>query len=422
MLRDFHCRERALLERCNGRSSVCSRLAYGLTLALVACRVPPPEAADAPRHQLSWTPATRSTTLSQRQRVATTIVTPVEATDVEELFIAGQTFLRQGQPRAAAQVFDQIVVHEPLGPFTERALFQGALAHEAAGELGAAAERFEELVRRLPEARRSADAAVRSMRLRLHLEHWDRAGESARAFLERYPAPPAGAHIVAHAARGLGLLAAERLDEAEYVIAKGLRVVERLQLDRAGRIPRDLAQLYFALGESRRHRAHAVRLDNDVASFAARLERRCELLLAAQSAYSDSMRAYDAHWSAIAGYRVGELYERLHAELVTLVPPRAGTERERLLFEGAMRLRYSVLLTKAMSMMEHTLSMAERTGENSEWVRRAEQSRRNLEQAMSQERSALDRLPFTRADLQRALDDLADRSARPAATPSASKR
>src|SRR5262249_36763758 len=153
--------------------------------------------------------------------------------------------------------------------------------------------------------------------------------------------------------RGLELLALERQSEAEYFIAKGMEIVDQLELDRAGRIPRDLAQLYFALGEARRRRAEQARLSPDVKEVAAALERRCQLLLDAQSAYSDSMRAYDAHWSTMAGYRVGELYERLHQELMQIPPPRAGTERERQLFEGAMRLRYSVLLNKAASMLEH---------------------------------------------------------------------
>lgn len=394
---------------------------YGLTLALLACGVAPSSAGSGRTSMAPWLAARKtsarngSTRAHPRatppERVATTIISPTQALDVSELFVDGQTFLRQGDPKAAARTFDLIVQHEPLGPFTERALFQGALAHEASGDLQGAIARFEELARRLPHASRSPEALVRSMRLGLHLEQWDKAGESARVFLERHPEASVGSRLVALAARALGLLAIERNGEAEYFIAKGMELVDQLQLDRAGRIPRDLAQLYFALGEARRRRAEAVTLSKDPSDFSARLEQRCQLLLSAQSAYSDSMRAYDAHWSTMAGYRVGELYERLHAELVAIPAPRAGSERERQLVEGAMRLRYSVLLTKASSMLDHTLAMAERTGEDSEWVRRTEQSHRKLREAMAAEEQALDRLPFTREDLQRALDDLADKAA-----------
>jgi hypothetical protein len=121
----------------------------------------------------------------------------------------------------------------------------------------------------------------------------------------------------------------------------------------------------------------------------------------------------------MAGYRVGELYERLHEELMRIPPPRATTPREQRLFEGAMRLRYSVLLGKAAGMLDHTLAMAVRTGEDSEWVRRTERARAALARASAEEQAALDRLPFTREDLQRALDDLEARArAAPRQSPS----
>jgi hypothetical protein len=121
------------------------------------------------------------------------------------------------------------------------------------------------------------------------------------------------------------------------------------------------------------------------------------------------MRAYDAHWSAMAGYRVGELYRNLHSDLMAVPPPKsAGTVvRKQQLFEGAMRLRYSILLKKALSMMEHTISMAERTGERSDWVAKALASKKAIEQSIRDEDAAIARLPYTKAELQAALDDLA---------------
>jgi len=346
---------------------------------------------------------------SERAGLPTMIVSTTDVVDVEELFLAGQTHLRQGAPANAAAAFDRIVLHDATSTFGMRALFQGALAHEQLGDLAGAAARFEQLERRFPDAWRSVEASVRAMRVHLHLENWEQAGAIGAQFLARHPHGPVLGRIISHAARGLGLLASGSPDEAEHFVAKGLEIVEQLQLDRAGSIPRDLAPLYFALGETRRRRAEEIALGADVREFGARLEQRCQLLLGAQSAYSDTMRAYDAHWSTMAGFRVGELYERLHEELMRVPPPRAGTPREQQLFKGAMRLRYSVLLGKANSMLEHTLAMAVRTGEDSEWVRRTERSRANLTRAMAEEQAAIDRLPFTREDLQRALDELASR-------------
>jgi hypothetical protein len=59
-------------------------------------------------------------------------------------------------------------------------------------------------------------------------------------------------------------------------------------------------------------------------------------------------------------------------------------------------------------MMDHTLSMAERTGEPSTWLPKAIGSRDSIQLAVEKEEAALDRLPYTRAELQAALDALRD--------------
>jgi hypothetical protein len=71
-----------------------------------------------------------------------------------------------------------------------------------------------------------------------------------------------------------------------------------------------------------------------------------------------------------------------------------------------MRLRYAVLLEKAFTMMEHTLAMSKRTGEDSSWVGKAEEAKQKIEQAIRAEQAAIDRLPYTRAQLRAALEDL----------------
>jgi hypothetical protein len=341
------------------------------------------------------------------------IVSPSEVVDVEELFRAGQTALRQGEPAKAAAAFDLIVQHDGSGPLAAPALFQAALAHEQSADLEGAAARFEQIERRFPRTPLAVEAMVRSLRVRLHLEQWLAAGAIGAHFLDRQASGPVLGRILSHAAVALAALERAEDREAEFAVARGLEVVERLGLDRAGQIPRDLAPLYFAQGELRRRKAEATTLEGDLREFAARLERRCELLLSSQGAYSNAMRAYDAHWSTMSGYRVGELYARLHEELMRIPPPRAPSARERQLFEGAMRLRYAVLLSKAKDMLDHTLALAARTGEDSEWVLRTRRAKSALEAAAAEEEAALARLPFTREDLARALDDLARRSDRP---------
>jgi hypothetical protein len=245
-----------------------------------------------------------------------------------------------------------------------------------------------------------------------YLERWDDAGRVADASLARVTELAPVDRIAVYAGKALSLVFSSDPETAEYFVNKGRDVVDSERLDAAGALPRDLAALYFALGELRRIRGEKIHFTPTPSNFAQVLEARCQLLLDAQSAYSDAMRAYDAHWSAMAGYRVGELYENLHRDVMSITPPAsANTPAKAQLFEGAMRLRYSILLEKGLTMLEHTLALAERTGEHSAWTTKAAEAKQTVETAMKDEQAALARLPYSKEQLERALDDLGRRKA-----------
>ena len=342
--------------------------------------------------------------------VPRTVVTPGSAADIDELFAQASERQAAGAAAEAATGFDRVYRLDPDGPRAAEALHQGGLSHEQAGNRESSLQRFEQVASRFPKHALARDALLRAIRLACFLERWRRCGEASELFMTRYPDRDYLESIVAHGGKALWRVSEGDVDGASYNIEKARTLVEEHRLDAAGKIPRDVAQLYFALGEVRRLRAEKIRFNPLPANFPAVLEERCQLLLDSQSAYSDSMRAHDAHWSAMAGYRVGELYQKLHEDLMDVHQPKADTDKKKQLFEGAMRLRYSILLDKALTMMEHTLSMAARTAEKSAWVDKATDATAKLKRAQKAENDAIDPLPYSRADLQAALDDLAKKA------------
>jgi tetratricopeptide (TPR) repeat protein len=263
---------------------------------------------------------------------------------------------------------------------------------------------------------------VRATRLLVFLGRFAPAGLYAERLLKKPEQLGDFDRIAVFSARALSLIERGEDQQASYFIEKGRDIIDAKQLDAAGRVPRDLAQLYYALGEYRRVRAERVVFQPMPPNFGAVLEERCQLLLDAQSAYSDSMRAYDAHWSAMAGFRIAELYQKLHQDLLAVQPPpSADTERKRQLFEGAVRTRYAILLAKAKGMAEHTLAMAERTGEQSPWVDRTHAALKDIDQSIRDEENALAKLPYTKQDFEAYFAQMdqaaAPKSIRPAATP-----
>jgi len=340
--------------------------------------------------------------------VARQVVTPHESISVSELYERGEARARAGEWAAAAADLDRAYRLDSDGPLALGALFRAAEAWDLMKENERALERYEQVARRFPDHELGREALVRAMRLLCYLERWQRAGELADLFLTREREPRPFDAVVAFSSKALALVARGDDSAAMRFVERGRDLIESRGLDMAGKVPRDLAQLYYALAEVRRIRAERIKFTPLPPNFTQRFEERCQLLLDAQSAYSDTMRAYDSHWSAMAGFRVGELYQSLHTDVMQIEPPKAASdERKRQLFEGAMRLRYAVLLSKAKGMMEHTLAMAARTGESSAWVARAEQAKLEIERAQAREQAALDRLPYTRQELQAALDRLA---------------
>jgi len=337
--------------------------------------------------------------------VARTVVTPETATDIPELFERATADGQAKHYERSASAFERAFQLDPDGPLAARALFAAAEMYDLLGAHEQALARYEQVARRFPQSDLDRSARVRALRLLTYLELYARAGELAESTAAKYKDLLSFDQLAVLAARALSRLAAGDDAQAETAISKARDIIERGSLDAAGRVPPELAPVYYALGELRRMRAERIHFVPVPQNFGAALEQRCQLLLDAQSAYSDAMRAYDSHWSAMAGYRVGELYQKLHEEMMQVPPPKAAdTERRRQLFEGAMRLRYSILLDKAKSMLDHTVAMADRTGEQSPWVLKSRQARDAIVRATDEERQALARLPYTKAQLQSALD------------------
>lgn len=375
----------------------------GLTLLITSC---------AGSHSAAVAPSAPTEREAEVDRV---IVTSGDASTAFELLQRGRIEFEAGDARAAARSLELVVTQDANGPWVEEALYVGALAHESSGDYVGAATRFERVAQEFHRGEWARDAHLRAVRLYVYLERWSEAASLAQSFLERYAERAPREEIVVHSTLALHVLNSEGhtqagRDRALTSLTRARSVIDKYQLDGAGNIPRDLAQTYYAKGEHLRLEGESVGFVPMPDNFADHFERRAQLLLDAQSAYSDVMRAYDAHWTAMAGYRVGELYQRLHQDILAIPRPEAlETERRRLIFEAALRTRYKVLLEKGLNMMQHTLAMAERTSETSQWVERARQARDDLRAALRDEEAAIQASPYSREDIERVLAELSKR-------------
>lgn len=338
--------------------------------------------------------------------VPPTVVSPYDNAELAREFEKARALLLDGKYGEAAPAFDRLTRLAPDGPTAAPSFFNAGLAHEALGERSVAIERYRVVVQRFADSELAREAATRLVNDDAYVEKWDDLRKDADELLARKDLTILES-IAGHGAKALALIEQEQLDEAAREVATARDIIEQNRLGEAGRPPLELAEVSFALGEVRRHKSEKILFVPVPPNFADVLEARCTGLLDAQNAYTEAMKSLDAHWSAMAGYRIGQLYQTLHHDVMQIPPPdKAKTLKQKQLFEGAMRLRYRVLLEKGLKMMDGTVRLGERTGEDSTWVHRAADAKRDLERAFEDEKNALAKLPFTEQELQDALDRL----------------
>ena len=314
----------------------------------------------------------------------------------------------------AARGFDRVMRMAGDQELLALATYESGLSHEGLGDRALALKRYNKVIDAHGEQPIARNAMVRASRMLGYLERWSDLETAADRLLSRQDLPLMD-EIEAHGARALALIEQGQVDKARVSIGKAQTIIDREGFGRAGSPPVQLAQVSFAEGELRRVMSEKIKLTPVPANFGAVLEARCQGLLDAQSAYTEAMRSRDAHWSAMSGFRVGQLYQQLHKEAMAIPPPRDITLKQQQLFEAAMRLRYRILLEKGLKMMDGTVRLGERTGESSFWVKRAQLAKKSLEQALADERAALQLLPYSEEEVRAALDKLRGKTPTPVA-------
>ncbi len=334
------------------------------------------------------------------------IVTAEEVTTEAELQARAEGALLSQNWHVAADTYLLLFRADPGGPRAAEYLFNRGLALEGLEDRAGARDVFLDLSNRFPGGPKARSALVRAATLDAYLEDWTALAAIGDALLVRSDLDDVD-HIVALGARGLAHIELGDDKLASKDIHDGLDLADQLHYGERDVLPVAVAQLRFALGELRRVRSERIALEPLPVDFVAKLDERCAGLLDAQAAYGMAVRSVDAHWAAMAGYRVGEMYRALHRDLMGIPsPPSSKTARQKQIFFAFMHVRYRVLLEKGLREMQQTVALGERTSDASSWIQRAREARDAMEQALADEKAQMDKMPFTEGEVKEALVQL----------------
>ena len=354
------------------------------------------------------------------ENLPTQIISQNAAGSAKELYERGEALLAQQKFREAADQFTTLLASndKDAEPYLPQATFDLAVAREGFDARAEARASYEEVVAKFPSSSFAKPALIRVLTIDAYLEDWPALLDAANRTLARADLDDVD-RMTALGARGLAEI--EQGDDAKAGrdVEDGLEIVDRLHYGEGGRLPAPAAQLRFAQGEVRRVRSEKIRFVPEQvpeamavqADFLARMNARCEGLMDAQHAYGDAMRSVDAHWIAMSGFRVGEMYRKLHHDLM-LIPPTllAKSDRQKQLFFAIMHVRYRVLLEKGRDMMDRTISVADAGLDSSDWIARARQLRADIDLALEEEKATIASFPFSEDEVKKAIEILREKA------------
>lgn len=340
------------------------------------------------------------TTDTSTQIISThTAGTPAELRDRADKALMARRYAEAIEPLEALRAA------EPESKQAAEVLRDLGISYEAVGKRDRAKERYKEAWTKFPDSASARTALLAYANLVAYTEDWEELDKTAAILLARRADDVV--RITGLGARGLSRIERTKDDVAAMRdVQDGLDLADQLHYGASGRLPVGAAQLKFALAEVRRTRSEKITFANVVTEeFMGKFEMRCALLLDAQSAYSDAIRSEDPRWAAMSGFRIGEMYQTIHRDLMAIPPVKlAKTKEDKDVFYSIMHVRYRVLLEKAGDMMDRTIALGEKLDENSSWIDKSRATKKAIEKAIEDEKEIIKKLPYSEDDVQKALE------------------
>jgi TolA-binding protein len=307
-------------------------------------------------------PAANELRFPPEEVVASPLDVELSGKNDEELFALGTAAFGAAEfPRAAA-AFARIADLFPASRHVAAALYNAGLSYQRTARWALALERF----RALEGGYEGPDALEASFRVAECLYHLEDLPAARRVLdgIAARPGLPPGERVRALAQRGVVELELQQGEQAEASLRAALAAFQAAAAD-ARLDEYYAAQAEYYLGEVYRGWFGALPLDpsrGDEDVLAVQLERKAEMLLSAQGHYLRAIRYGIDSWAVASGYRIGELYDGLRAQMLDAPLPPGLDQEEADAYRTELRRRLRVLATKAITAYGQTLQRASRSG------------------------------------------------------------
>ena len=320
----------------------------------------------------------------------------------EELFACGTAAWQAKDYQRAAACFSTLADRYPASRHWRDAMFNAGAAWEALERWQEALDRYRAVLPQELVPGADLDPVWRAATVLYNLDRYDEAIALLLPLTEEPFAAETRIRALTHA--GICKVEMGRLGPAEIDLRMALEL-HRKEERRATERINDYwpAQAQFFVGEIYRLHFEAVQLEavDDIDKLGQELEYKAQLLLSAQGHYLRAIRMGNTHWGTAAGQRVGGLYETLYDQMTNSPVPAGMDEHQASLYRGLLRRKVRVLVQKAISVYERTLSTAERVGVRSGFIEQTQASLDRMKEVLLADAARDEAEGITDDDLQR---------------------
>jgi tetratricopeptide (TPR) repeat protein len=300
------------------------------------------------------------------------LITRDEVLDPPALFERAGGELAEKRFRDAARSYDLLVRSFSDSPYVVASLYNAGLAYEGVDDYKTARDRYRTLLDRFPDHADAVDASFKLGACLAELADWP-ASRAVYARLVDRKGLPLTDRMEAMTRRGYAELSQHDLATAERTFRETIAFYDAHEAEE--RLDTDfyLAMAHYELGviAQEHYRAAPIRLPEQ--RMGEDLEAKAGLLLSAQNLYVRAIKVRNPHWAAAAGYQIGALYRDFYDAMIQApLPEKLRHDAElRDVYMEELKKRIRPLLEKAVRTQEQTVLMAERTGIDNDFVRKA---------------------------------------------------
>ncbi|MEO1227826.1 MAG: tetratricopeptide repeat protein [Myxococcota bacterium] len=303
-------------------------------------------------------------------------LTGLDSYDAEKLFATAAEEFEKGAYDRSVKIYAKLVEEFPESELVSSARYNAGLAFEKLEAWEEAVAEFAAVVRDFAGSDLHRDAHFNLARAYGKVKNW--AGVADTFWAARQLQPPLGPmdELEARVGMGVGLFMQDDYATAEREFMRALRFYDEHEQKEFLPAKYFIGQARFYLGEIAARAFEATTLSppsvGDAETWTQMmgddLQAKCQLLLRAQSNLIRAIRVGHRGWATAAGFRIGTLYERLFDEMMDVpVPPDLEPDVAEV-YREELRERVGVLVKKAIRVYEMNREMAERVGEQNEWV------------------------------------------------------